>query len=470
MRELGTLFELSHPAILEVQTLLMAGRFRYLVCEYLGEGSLRDLIVRGDKDVTEGLALLRQAATGVAYAHRRGIFHRDLKPENILLTRNEGGLVAKVSDFGLAALISTGGRSSIGSPAYMAPEQFYDVYDHRVDIYGLGVIAYELICGRRPFYGSPAQIMMAQVRVDPTMPAWIPPETRRVLRAALAKNPDDRTARVEDLIEGLDRILCELKSQPIDDRWPVRVDDVQRLATTCDTVLCLEGGRLRRFDHCGRLIEEQEGVIDILAVENHDVVRLEDRLILTSPVARRTIPMIPPGAQLALSAEGKIACLDRGGLVVVDGLERRVVRNEGEGVVAAAFVGEDQCLWQVVEDENGHHQLETEDGCRRLPAAVRSLHGHTDRDEAVARFADDRDEVLLIDRARVVPAVLDCRSLTCDGDNFCAVDRHGRLTTINVRSTRVARTNWESPLAYAAAARGRLSWVTTDGRLVSLAG
>jgi len=152
--------------------------------------------------------LLRDVARALAYAHGEGVVHRDIKPENILLSAG----TAVVTDFGIAKAISasrthdgaspespdgtlTQVGSSIGTPAYMAPEQAVgDVVDHRADLYAWGVVAYELFSGAHPFAGKagPSQLIAA-----------LPLEVAALVMQCLAKNPSERPANANALLERL---------------------------------------------------------------------------------------------------------------------------------------------------------------------------------------------------------------------------------------------------------------------------
>ncbi|MFH0900287.1 MAG: bifunctional serine/threonine-protein kinase/formylglycine-generating enzyme family protein [Pseudomonadota bacterium] len=168
------------------------------------------------------VAVVRQIASAVGAAHQAGVVHRDLKPDNVFLVPAEEvpcGFRVKVLDFGIAKLVGKGAdplmRTStgllMGTPAYMAPEQCRGAgkVDHRADIYSLGCILYEMMCGRPPFsYEGPGEIISAHLTEAPLSPRsfdpTIPPELEAVIVRALAKPPEERQQTMRELIEELD--------------------------------------------------------------------------------------------------------------------------------------------------------------------------------------------------------------------------------------------------------------------------
>ena len=120
---------------------------------FMTGGSLSDRIAKGKLSVQDTARIVEKIAQGLAYAHKKGIIHRDLKPDNILFDDNDDPFI---SDFGIAKLTeSTGsltGSGVIGTPAYMSPEQAQgNEIDGRSDIYGLGVIVYQMLSGKQPY-------------------------------------------------------------------------------------------------------------------------------------------------------------------------------------------------------------------------------------------------------------------------------------------------------------------------------
>jgi serine/threonine protein kinase len=165
--------------------------------------SLRDRLTRvGELPVAEAVRLLREIATALAYAHEKGLVHRDIKPENVLLS----GGIALVADFGVAkALIASataadGGLTSvgvsIGTPAYMSPEQVAadPNVDHRADLYALGMVAYEMLAGQAPFAGRPVQALLSAHITDKPEPLEkrrpaVPPALAALVMKCLEKRP-----------------------------------------------------------------------------------------------------------------------------------------------------------------------------------------------------------------------------------------------------------------------------------------
>jgi serine/threonine protein kinase len=168
--------------------------------------------------LAEALRLTRQIAATLAAVHERGIIHRDLKPENIIVVPDAeavGGERAKLLDFGIAKILSPGGRrrttlgSVVGTPLYMSPEQCRGEADltDRSDVYALGVLCYEMIAGGPPFDGPDRMAVMASHlhREPPPLPAPLPEAVTDLLRSMLAKEPAQRPAmsEVEDRLKAL---------------------------------------------------------------------------------------------------------------------------------------------------------------------------------------------------------------------------------------------------------------------------
>src|SRR5262249_27970177 len=148
---------------------------------------LRQATGRGELDLDEALAVLTQVAQALAYIHAKGVLHRDIKPENILVSVREGRAWARLTDFGLALMADgerwTATSQIVGTPAYLAPEVLSGhPFSTAVDIYALGVTAYELLSGERPFTGEhPMALIRAHLDEQPTRPPGMANDTWRVI-------------------------------------------------------------------------------------------------------------------------------------------------------------------------------------------------------------------------------------------------------------------------------------------------
>jgi serine/threonine protein kinase len=202
IREASVAGKISHPGIVTVYQLGEEDENIFIVMEYVEGSSLDTLLVnKKGRDTAWALDILSQIAVALDYAHKANVVHRDIKPANILV-RSDGRV--KIADFGIAKMTagSTTGLTvvgaSVGSPAYMSPEQVQATQiDGRSDQFALGTIAFLMFTGRMPFRGDTAHSLMYQIVTgDPfePQPADLPlsPEVRAALARALAKHPRDR--------------------------------------------------------------------------------------------------------------------------------------------------------------------------------------------------------------------------------------------------------------------------------------
>jgi serine/threonine-protein kinase len=208
---------------------ILRGTMPFLVMEYVSGKSLHDLLLEeGALPPSRALEIFSAIGAGVAAAHRQGIVHRDLKPLNIMF--QEGLPVAeavKVLDFGLAKIksgellgsfVQAKTSGLMGSPFYMAPEQWSDDEpDARADIYSLGVILYQMLGGDVPFKGtSIPSIMKKHLTTAPppfaSLGVTVPPEIERVVRHALEKEAENRPSSVEEFIRELREAVDSLSA------------------------------------------------------------------------------------------------------------------------------------------------------------------------------------------------------------------------------------------------------------------
>ena len=214
-REARAAAALDHPHIIHtIEFGEQDGRL-YLVMELVPDGSIRRLFPAAQHDaqaLQAGLALIRQAADGLAYAHARGMVHRDVKPDNLLLIASGETVAVRVCDFGLARLaegsVLTGSGLMLGTPAYMSPEQCQGQEAVPAsDQYALGVVLYELVTGRVPSSPSPSSTPpTSSVRTHPPPSTFRPdiaPELEALILRCLAKTPEERFADTGELVTAL---------------------------------------------------------------------------------------------------------------------------------------------------------------------------------------------------------------------------------------------------------------------------
>lgn len=208
---------LRHPHIVTIHETGEHGGQPFFSMEFMEGGTLADHAQAGPLPAREAAVLLRTIAEAVQHAHEQGILHRDLKPSNILL---DGTRTPRVGDFGLARTLESGERFTLtgevlGSPAYLAPEQARGEREREgvgSDVYSLGAILYQLLCGRPPFLGDTPQSVLLQVAEDePIAPRRlnpsVPVELETICLKSLEKEPARRYASAQALADDLARFL-----------------------------------------------------------------------------------------------------------------------------------------------------------------------------------------------------------------------------------------------------------------------
>lgn len=227
-REARALAKLDHPYILKVLDYGEENDLPYLVMPYVAHGTLKQYI---NKRIgyEKAIEIILPIAEALSYAHNRKIIHRDIKPANILFGESEEPIL---SDFGIAKMLDAGEQTQltgtglgIGTPAYMAPEQWNGIADERTDIYALGIVLYELITGRCPFQAdTPAAILIKQVQDPLPRPTKfipdLPENVEALLFKALAKEPALRFQSMQEFIHGMSSVL---HGRPVDYALPTQV-------------------------------------------------------------------------------------------------------------------------------------------------------------------------------------------------------------------------------------------------------
>ncbi len=269
--ERQTLALMEHPNIARVYDAgTTDGGRPYFLMELVSGPKITDYCERSELELTERLRLFLQVGEAVRHAHLKGVIHRDLKPSNLLVTEIDGRPLVKVIDFGIAKALSDRGEGTlhtqhdqrIGTLACMSPEQFSGVdVDTRSDFYGLGVVLYELLCGRPPFAhdelmeGGVERLRDRILHRDPPRPSERAPgrggrlrgELDWIVMRALEK---DRERRYQSVGEMLDDIARYLACEPVAARPPSRVYRFGKLlqrnklasATGAVALLALVGG------------------------------------------------------------------------------------------------------------------------------------------------------------------------------------------------------------------------------------
>ncbi len=208
LREVRTIAQMNHPNVVTVFEFEETGEYFYLIMEYLEGINLRDILLSQKKlTVEQAVSITIQVLKALEYAHSKEIIHRDIKPENIIILKN--GEV-KVTDFGIARLISREKEGRIiGTLGYMSPEQITGRFvDEASDIFAVGVVLYEMLTGKNPFYARTLkETAMKTLNYNPPPPSKVnpkvPPELDTIVLKSLAKDVDVRYQSAEEMRRAL---------------------------------------------------------------------------------------------------------------------------------------------------------------------------------------------------------------------------------------------------------------------------
>jgi len=213
-QEVKTVGKLNHAHIVTIYDVGRTDQFAYMAMEYIEGHELKAYLKAGvPTDPATAVDLVAQVADGLAFAHAKDIIHRDVKPSNVMVAVDDGRMVAKVMDFGIARAPSSTVRTMtgmiLGSPRYMSPEQVIgrNVGPHS-DVFSLGVVLYEMLAGEAPFDAEAVSSIMYQtVHVKEQPPSTknpdIPPPLDLIVAKALAKDPAERYGSMREFLKAL---------------------------------------------------------------------------------------------------------------------------------------------------------------------------------------------------------------------------------------------------------------------------
>jgi serine/threonine protein kinase len=212
-REIKMVAGLEHPSIVPVYDVGDEDGQPYFVMRYMMGGSLSGLIEKGRIPIQETARIVEKIAQGLTYAHKKNIVHRDLKPDNILFDNNGDPFI---SDFGVAKLTESSssltGSGVIGTPAYMSPEQAQgNEIDGRSDVYGLGVIVYQMLSGHQPYDADTPMGVVVKHITEPvpeilkTIPS-LPHEVDDIIKSSMAKDRNKRYSSAVELAKALNLV------------------------------------------------------------------------------------------------------------------------------------------------------------------------------------------------------------------------------------------------------------------------
>ena len=240
IKERSTLLRVRSPYVVAIRDVVIEGSTFAIVMDYVNGGDLRDLLrSHGSLPPAQVASLGTRIAQGLSAVHRAGVIHRDIKPANVLLSSrpSRGGdpaetvvvgvapggevpetVVPRLADFGVARICDTFSAShltgAIGTPLYMAPEILsLQAPTSAADIYSLGIMLYEMVCGTTPFVGEPAQLLSQHARRDAGRPQGVPDPLWELIASMISKQPGTRPS-IEDVAQHLDVMQSTLAGLP----------------------------------------------------------------------------------------------------------------------------------------------------------------------------------------------------------------------------------------------------------------
>lgn len=253
----------------------------FIVMEYVDGGSLDRRLDKGPMSIREALAVAHDICSGLAHAHRRNIVHRDIKPSNILLT-SEGE--AKVSDFGVAELREAPHAfpsTLAGTRRYMAPEQYNDMYDERVDVFAVGILLWEMTIGVFPYPGNTHDQIQRAKGNDPDPPSDLPSSMKGILRGSLRADPFDRFRSMDEMLAAVEDELMAMYRREARECYASR-EPLQAARSRLDPLrfaLRVNGPAARRIEELAELDAQQTVEGQIAARAREAASDLSDQLM-----------------------------------------------------------------------------------------------------------------------------------------------------------------------------------------------
>ena len=226
-REVILARKVAHPNVCRLYDIGEAGGVHYVSMEFVEGQTLSEILHRQDSlPEQEAIGIMKQLLNALGAAHSQGIIHRDLKPQNIMIDRTGRAIMM---DFGISFSAEAGHLTQtgmmVGTPRYMAPEQFTEQgSDHKADLYSAGIILYEMVTGRAPFDArTPASMMYAHLHTPPPRPSQfcqVGPQLEAIILRALEKDPSKRFQNTHEFISAFDQPIQLATSPPIPVQFP----------------------------------------------------------------------------------------------------------------------------------------------------------------------------------------------------------------------------------------------------------
>jgi eukaryotic-like serine/threonine-protein kinase len=221
-REVILARKVAHPNVCRLYDIGEAGGVHYVSMEFVEGQTLSEILHRqGSLPEQQAIGIMRQVLTALSAAHSQGIVHRDLKPQNIMIDRTGR---AMMMDFGISFSAEAGHLTQtgmmVGTPRYMAPEQFKEQgSDQRSDLYSAGIILYEIVTGRVPFDArTPASMMYAHLNTPPPRPSQfchVSPQLESIILKALEKDPSKRFQSTQEFMSAFDQPIIPVAPPPV---------------------------------------------------------------------------------------------------------------------------------------------------------------------------------------------------------------------------------------------------------------